>query len=430
MTFVLLILVLLIFAIPITIIFEGIIAQALVAVVAAMLLVIVAVRIRPGEAGFLSTVVRPVAVVAIIPAIWMLIQIVPLQSSWIVHPIWKSAAAALGQPFAGSISIDPGATLISLVRYCSAMAIAFVAAAVAADRLRAEWVLFALTAESAFVALLALAKNFGLFTFLGDGGQSAATATAVACLGRILAVAAALHTLERHGARRPGQANSNGLLTFLASLSVFLISLFVVVAGATGQALFSVICGMATLAIAVVIRRLDLGPWGIAAVISMTFFIAAAVVLLSSGNRTLDLTIAFASQAPASLSTVTQHMLTETGWAGSGAGTFGAALPIYQDVDVLKIGQIAPTAAASIIIDMGRPFFIGALIATVALIIALFRGALRRQRDSSYSMAGAACVVTIMLLSFGSPALLTTPMLIVVAVVIGVAVAQSKSRLV
>ena len=75
----LVILVLLIFATPITIIFDGPIIPGLLAAVAAMSVAIVGLRIRPGEAGFLSTVIRPVALVAAVPAIWMLIQAMPLQ---------------------------------------------------------------------------------------------------------------------------------------------------------------------------------------------------------------------------------------------------------------------------------------------------------------------------------------------------------------
>ena len=69
----LLILVLLILATPITIIFDGPITQGLVAAVAAVSIATVALRIRPGEAGFLMTVIRPAALAAAVPAIWMLI---------------------------------------------------------------------------------------------------------------------------------------------------------------------------------------------------------------------------------------------------------------------------------------------------------------------------------------------------------------------
>ena len=178
MFFTLLILVLLILATPITIIFDGLVIQGVVAAIAAVSVGIVAVRIRPGEARFLVNVIRPVAVVAAVPAIWMLIQVIPMQNVGLAHPIWKSAAAALGHPLSGSISIDPGATFISFVRYLSAAAIAFVAAAVAIDRRRAEWILLALTTATTLIALMALTRlKVGIYFFKrSDDEQAGITA--------------------------------------------------------------------------------------------------------------------------------------------------------------------------------------------------------------------------------------------------------------
>jgi uncharacterized membrane protein len=77
---------------------------------------------------------------------------------------------------------------------------------------------------------------------------------------------------------------------------------------------------------------------------------------------------------------------------------------------------------------MGRPFLWVILVAAIALAVTLLRGALRRGRDSSYSTAGASCVVAITLLAFGNAALFSTPILMIAAVVVGIGIAQSKSR--
>jgi hypothetical protein len=78
---------------------------------------------------------------------------------------------------------------------------------------------------------------------------------------------------------------------------------------------------------------------------------------------------------------------------------------------------------------MGRPFLWVILLAAIALVVMLLRGALLRRRDSFYSTAGASCLVAGMLLAFGNAALFSTPVLIIVAVIVGIAIAQSKSRL-
>jgi len=143
---------LLIVTTPAILVFDLPILHGLVTAVAAVSVAIVALRIRPGEAGFLSSVIRPIAIIACVPALWMIVQVLPLKAVGLAHPIWESAAAALGRPLAGSISIDPGATLISLARFLSIAGIAFVAAAVAVDRNRAAWIFVTLTASTSLIA--------------------------------------------------------------------------------------------------------------------------------------------------------------------------------------------------------------------------------------------------------------------------------------
>ena len=103
-------LILLIVVTPITLLFDGPIVHGLIIAAAAVSVAIVALRIRPGEIGFLSTVIRRTIIVAAIFTLWMLIQVLPLKIVGLANPIWESAATALGRPSAGSIRIDPGAT--------------------------------------------------------------------------------------------------------------------------------------------------------------------------------------------------------------------------------------------------------------------------------------------------------------------------------
>ena len=428
------ILVLLILATPVTIIFDGPIIQGVVAAIAAVSLGAVALRIRPGEAGFLSSVIRPVAIMSAVPAIWMLIQVIPMQDVGLANPVWKSAATALGHPLAESISIDPGMTFISLTRYLSAAAIAFVAAAVAIDRRRAGWVLLALTTATTLIALMVLMAKAGGFAFLSPkyDGQAGIAAVDGASLGIIFATAATLHMSEQRRTRQQNQEGSTVSIRLVsaACLVAFVICFVAVIVEATGETYYAVICGLATFAIATIIRRFGLGPWGTAAIVSVTLFVAIGAVALQSVSRTLDLTLAFASQGPTPLIMVTQRLLAETSWTGTGAGTFAAILPIYQNIGELTTIKVAPTAAAAIAVEMGRPIFWVMLLAMIALVVILMRGALRRQRGSYYSTAGAGCIVTTALLSFGNSALLTTPILTVAAAAIGMAIAQSRSRVV
>lgn len=424
------ILVLLIFATPTTVIFDGSITSGLLAAVAAILLALTALRICPREAGFLFKTFGPAALAAAIPAIWMLVQALPLGVSGLVHPIWKTAEASLGLRLPGSISIDPGATLISFVRYLSAIAIAFVATSVAIDRRRAEWVFFALTVASTLIGLMILVANLFGFTFPQSGIPGQANIAAVDCagLGVIFATAAVLRTSERDKRRPPNQDS----LWVWSTPSVWLVALAIcalaVIVGGRGPTYVAIMCGVAAVVVTAIIRQFRIGPWGVAGIASIAMFVAIAAAAFQPGIRAADLTVAFATHADRPLVEVTQRLLAEGRWTGTGAGTFGAVLPIYGDVDELTTGYAAPTAAAAIAVELGRPFLWVILAMALALALALLRGSLSRHRDSFYSAAGAGCVVTLMLLSFDNVALLSTPVTVIGAAAIGTAIAQSKRR--
>jgi hypothetical protein len=423
-------LLLLIVTTPALIILDGPIVHGLITAAAAVSVGIVALRIRPGEIDFLATVIRPVAIGAAVPAVWMLVQLLPLKTIGLANPIWESSTGALGRPLAGSISVDPGDTLICLARYLSVVAIAFIAAAVAIDRRRAEWILIALTAATTLIALMVLTADLGDAKFLRYGDLAGSAAADCAGFGVVLAAAAAFHMFERSKAQPADQLDlaRQYRLIFLACLIAFAICTFAVIVGGTSQAYFAVGCGVATLLVAVITRRLNFGPWGYSAIISAALVVAIAAIALRVGSQAMDLTLAFAARAPAPLMALTERVLMETGWAGTGAGTFGAILPIYQDIEELAAGSVAPTAAAAIAVELGRPFFWASLLAAIALVVSLLRGALHRRRDSFYSAAGAGCVVAGTLLAFGNTGLFSTPVSIITAGIVGIAVAQRRSR--
>ncbi len=124
--------------------FHGLMIQGLIAGIVAVLLATTAYSLRPHETDFVISNVRLIAALAAVPAVWMIVQVLPLRS--LAHPIWRSAETAAGSPIAGAISIDPGASIVALGRYLSLTALTFISGAVAVDRQRAEWILFALTA--------------------------------------------------------------------------------------------------------------------------------------------------------------------------------------------------------------------------------------------------------------------------------------------
>ena len=147
-----LLLILLVATTPVSLFLEGPLERAAAALAAAVAVAAVGVFVRAGEGGHLAKLLRPWAAVVAVPALWMLIQALPMPVPGLAHPIWASAAVGLDVPLIGAISIDPGMTLVGLGRYLFAVAVLGVATAIAIDRRRAEWMLYLLTGATAVMA--------------------------------------------------------------------------------------------------------------------------------------------------------------------------------------------------------------------------------------------------------------------------------------
>jgi hypothetical protein len=423
--------VLLVAATPITVIFDGPIVHGLVAATGAVAIAIISRAIHPGEATFLLTLIRRAAIVVAAPAIWMLIQILPLGSIGVSNPIWQGAETALGHPVIGGISIDPGATLLAFCNYVSTVAIMLAVMAVTIDRRRAEWLLFALMATTTLVAALSIGHDLGEFTFLGKLSVSSATPAVADCtaLGIIISAACGIRAIERYETRRPGQGTS--ALAFVPAIatcaSAFSICSLALALRATGNQILATSFGLVTLAAVIVIRRFGLGPWGYSAIAAVALVVLASIILTQPGLQNTDLTLAF-THAPAPLASITRRILADASWAGTGAGTFGDLIPIYRDLDDVIHGSAAPSAAATIAVELGRPALSAAVAIAIVAIVWLLQGALRRGRDSFYPAAGASSIVTLLFLAFGDVGLFATGVAIITAAILGLAVAQSRSR--
>jgi UPF0716 family protein affecting phage T7 exclusion len=413
---------------PVLFFFDGPIIAGLLNAYTAVMLAVVGLSIRPGEAEYFSKVTRPIFICATIPAAWLLIQILPMPSS-IAHPFWTSAQAALNHAVTASISLDRGATLLAFTNYCFAAGVIFVATAVTIDRARAEFVMFWLAGITTLAAVLLIADQFDVFINIAKtaGFTPTASLTAVAALGVIVNAAALVRVIERYETRRTSSQMPSANL--LRGLSVCVVALAIcicaIISFATMQIVFATMSGLATFIIVMMIRRFGLDLWMNAIIALAAVVIGVAIVSRNMGSG--DLTLRFAS-SPQALIQVAQSMLSDTPWMGNGAGAFGSLLPIYQDIDRSVVGLVAPTSAATIAIELGRPALWVILFLAFVVFFQLTRGALERGRDSFYPTAGASCVVLVTVQAFCHAALLEKPTIIVVAIILGLAVAQSVSR--
>jgi len=415
----------LIAATPVIIFVDVALVDGLVIAVVAMAVALVGLTMRPGEFSYLLTILRLTAIFAAVPAICIVLQLLPVKFIGLSHPIWDSAAEALGHPVRGSISVDTGATLLALCRYVSVVAIIFLATAVAIDRQQAGWLLTALTIVTTIIAVIVIGHELGAFSLNKNLGTDARDSIA---LGTVLSTATAIRTFERHETkRRRAEISTAGFTSFLlASLFSFATCWIAISFNATGPLIFAIICGLATLMIVVSIRRLGLGSWGCSAIIATAMVAVISIVVVHLPTRTTDLTLAFVTHGP--LVSITGHILADGTWVGTGAGTFAALLPIYRDVDDLAAGSAAPSTAAAIAVEMGRPFLWTAVAVATAAAMFLLRGSLRRGRDSFYPAAGASCIVVLAVLSFINAGLFGATTAIIAPAIFGLALAQSRGR--
>jgi len=421
------ILVALIFASPVILLWDGLIMQSIVAGIVAVALVITARTLRPGETGFLVSVIRLPIAVAAIPALWVVFQLLPLRV--LTHPIWKSAEAALQHPLAGTISVDPGASIIALGHYLSVAVIAFLSAAVAVDRQRAEWILFALTAAVTVIALIVLTHDL----FLPGAWLAAYARTqAIDCagLGTIIAAAACIRVIERSETRHTSPQRWIPILSqsFIACSAALVICGAALTLGANHEVLFASGCGLLALACLVSIRRFGFGLWGIAGIAVPAAGIAIILVALHPTERGTSVLLAFAGDTQRSLTALNERMLDDAPLVGTGAGTFAALAPIYREMDDPPSGPVASTAAGAFAIELGEPMLWLITAATAGSILMLLRASLLRGRDSFYAAMGGSGLITLLLLAFINAGLLGTATGLIAAAALGLAIAQSKSR--
>jgi hypothetical protein len=422
-----LILLILICVSPATLLWDGLIIQGLVSGIVALALAITARALRPGETEFLVSIVRPLAVVAAVPALWVLVQVLPLRV--LAHPIWNNAETALGHSVAGAISVDPGASVIALGQYLSFVGVVFLSAAVAIDRQRAEWILFALTAAVVAIALITRAHVLFL---PGVWFPAFARAQAIDCvsLGTIIAGAACIRTIERYETRRSSPQRSVAVLlwSFVACSAALTICGAVAVFGGTREILIATAYGVFALICISIIRRLALGSVGAAAIAAPA--LAAAILLLAyhPAERGTSVPLAFTGSSDPSLTALSERVLYDAPLVGTGAGTFAALAPIYRQIDDPQPGSTASTAAAAFAIELGKPMFWLITAATAGSILILLRASLQRGRDSFYPAMGGSCLITLLLLAFNNAGLFGTASSLIAAATIGLGIAQSKSR--
>jgi hypothetical protein len=412
---------------PVLTIIDSMFVYGLILANAATAIVLIALTFHAGDFRRLAQLAESIALVLLIPGFWMLVQIMPIPSQPLAHSAWASASAALGKPLVGAISLDIGTTLLSLAQYFFALSVAIISTAIALDRRRAEITLFLLTACAVAIATGLLCVNLGYFrAALTDLSSLRSQAMNVAVIGAILSTTSIIHISERArtlpASREPAPHPTNYATT--VSMVGLAICLLAIMIDADAMVLFAAACGLAVLMSVVAIRKWRLGLWGQCGLAAVATVGLIGFFSATPANHDVDPTLWFSSQ-PAPILATADRILADAGLSGTGAGTFEALSPIYRDIDSPQ-SIPAPTTAALVAVEMGRPFLYGLIILAVFAAYVLFRKALLRGRDYYYAACGAGCMIAMLVASFANAGLFGLAASLLTASVLGMAFAQSK----
>jgi hypothetical protein len=417
-------------ATPVLLFLDNLVVAGAIQLYAAVSMLIIAVAIRPGDARHFFKLIRVPAALAAIPLLWMLVQLLPIGFGGLSRSIWESAASALETPrLLASITIDPGLTLIAVSRFATMVGIAFVATAVSFDRQRAKKLLLLLASAAAVISLILLASQIGGFNSKNESGANGTHATMMTAgiVGIILFAASVIMAIEGYERRHePRTFLSQPLILIGVTVAGLVVCSFTLIAGDTSHAIFAAACGLATIAIIYVARRMGFGPKaGLA--MGCVAVVAVAMIIWTKGDHTIrDVSLRYMTDANGQVVTLNNRILDAVGLTGSGAGTFPAVSTIYG---AQGSSDVRPaTFAAKIAIELGHPALWVIVGLACTLIVMFARSAFNRGRDSFYPLAGAGVAVAMVLDCFTNATLTNPAISLLVAVTLGLGFGQSISR--
>lgn len=410
---------------PVLAIVGSLFLEGFVLATAAAATALIALAIDKGDAHKLTTLLKPITLFLLLPCAWMLLQVAPVASPWLAHPAWMSASAALGKPFLGTVSLDIGATLLCIARYSLMLAIAVVTTATALNRQRAEVILFLLTAAAVLIAACLIGLSYFRATGIDLIAEHTQMAT-IAVIGTILSCATAIQAYESNEMQRVRSRKSRSQPAYAIAFSIttFAVCLLAILTAPDSALLLATACGGGVLMSVTAIRRLRLGPWGRSGIVAAGIVGLIGFFATNPIAKDADLTLALTSPSQISISTA-ERILADARWAGTGAGTFRVLSSIYRDADDAD-SYAAPTAAAAVAIEMGRPFLWALVILALISAWMLFKRALTRGRDYFYAGAGAGCIVAVLISSFANAGSFGLVAALFISVICGLALAQSK----
>jgi O-antigen ligase len=353
----------------------------------------------------LASLKVPLAALAIVLG-WAAIQTVTGVPAFLQNPVWADAAAALGNPIDGAISVYPDAGRVAMLWVATAAAVFFLAVQLGRDPAWARVVLYAIAVAGGLIAMYGLTVYF-------DGNEwvlwqpkhayrNALTATfinknnyaAFAGMGLICTFGLLLDRLPRssprQSRRRRGALFARGL-GVLALGAVFAADCAALIlagsrAGAAVTVLGLIVVMLLLLARLPAWRRPLFVALGLTALGIVVFASSSSELLVSRlPNLDQDLSARLAVDARALAA------IRAAPWTGYGLGAFQQAFTAFRDASLATQGrwEYAHNDWLEALLTLGVPVGLMLWLVFGWMLVRCVRGALDRGRDAIYPAIGA-----------------------------------------
>lgn len=354
----------------------------------------------------------PVMVPFAIAVLWVVIQALPFTPSGWHHPLWLSAADALGAPTRGAISLNPAETVHSLVRLLAYAGIFWISVQYARRAARARRVLEAVViagvvyAAYGIIVYLSGSETVVIFrkevfigdltaTFINRNTYATYAGLGLVCASGLileLAVQATAPTmpLRVKAARAAAITVEKGWPLLLA----WLVLMTALVLTHSRPGFFSTV--FALLALVAIVAATRVPDRGLAAITGVVCAIGLVWVVAAAAGPFLDrlLNTSLRMEERPIVYERTIDGIRDAGVFGTGFGTFEEAFRFYRTPEIRSTFDQAHNTYLENTLELGIPASVALFVSVGGLAVLCILGAVRRRRDGIYPCVGvAACIL-------------------------------------
>ena len=380
--------------------------------------------------------------------LWIGVQVSTWVPSTMVHPIWSMSADVLGTAGSGSISVNPDATTLGLMRLLTDASALWIAIQLCRNAVRAHLLLRAISLIVAIYSAygLILAAFFGggipFFDVLDVGGFVRASFVnrnsfaTYAGLGLVVTIALILrlyrHEIPDQTGLRSYRLNklieatgSRGWLLVGSGIVTLVALLGTVSRGGILAAALGIFC----LIILSFTRQRRRRTEQIEAILFVTLALVAGFVFFGDlivGRITAS---GLGDTSRLAVYTLTARSILDAPLLGFGYGTFADVFPMYRDGSISALGVWDKAHNTYLEVWQGLGLIAGtSLMAALALVVLqCFVGAIRRRQNASPAIIASAATMLVGLHAFVDFSLQIEAVTLTYMAILGAGLAQSES---